>query len=160
MADVLSLTLARAFDATREQVFALWTDPTLVAQWWGIAGSTIPVCDLDVRVGGRWRIHMRTAGGKTYPNGGVYLEVVPFERLVYSDEPDPSISEWDGTPPGFSQHTVTFAELGERTMVTLHILFASDADRQRMIGFGMKTGLEQGLDRLNALIAQLAPTDP
>lgn len=160
MSSPRSLTITRAFEAAPDRVFELWIDPKLVSRWWGVAGSTVPVCELDVRVGGRWRIEMKTASGKTYPNGGKYLEVVPSKRLVYSDEPDASIQEWNGSPPGTSTHTVTFEGQGQSTLVTLEIEFGSDADRERLIGFGMKDGIEQSLDRLQQLIADLANADP
>ena len=95
MSEARSITLHRAFDASPEDVFRLWTDPALVSQWWGIKGSTIDGCHLDVRVGGRWHIEMRTASGRVYPNGGTYLEVVPNERIVFLNEPDPAIPEWN-----------------------------------------------------------------
>jgi uncharacterized protein YndB with AHSA1/START domain len=152
--------LRRTFDAPPEAVFRLWTDPALVSQWWGVKGSTIDACNLDVRVGGRWHIEMRTAGGRVYPNSGTYLEVVPNERIVYFDEPNPAILEWNGDVPSPSRHTISFDGNGDRTMVTIEILFASKADRDRVLRLGMKNGLEQGLDRLQTLIAHLARIDP
>ncbi len=160
MSEARSITLHRAFDASPEDVFRLWTDPALVSQWWGIKGSTIDGCHLDVRVGGRWHIEMRTASGRVYPNGGTYLEVVPNERIVFLNEPDPAIPEWNGDVPSPSRHTVTFDGTGERTMVTIDILFESKAERDRMVGLGMKNGLEQGLDRLQAFVTNLAHSDP
>lgn len=150
-----SFNLTRTFEAPVSLAYRLWTDPALVARWWGIAGSTIPLCELDVRVGGRWRIHMQTASGKIYPNGGEYLEVLPHERIVYTDEPDPSIAEWEGRPPGVSRHVVHFEPQGARTMVTLEVICASTADRDRLLALGMRNGLGEGLDRLAELIAVL-----
>lgn len=158
MSNDRSIVLRRAFDASPPEVFELWTDPVLVSQWWGIAGSTIVSCVLDVRVGGKWHIAMRTASGQIYPNGGTYLEVVPDKRLVYLDEPDASIREWKGQTPSASRHTVTFIGKPEHTVVTMQIVFGSRADRERMTGFGIQQGLEQGLDRLEALIRRQLPT--
>src|SRR5262245_50329861 len=75
-------TLSRVFAAPRDVMFRIWTDPQYVRLWWGLDGTTNPICELDVRVGGRWRIDMRTADGTVYRNGGEYLEVVENERLV------------------------------------------------------------------------------
>lgn len=147
------LVFTRTFDAPVEDVYRLWTDPALVRLWWGIAGSTILRCDLDVRVGGKWRIDMQVASGKVYPNAGEYLEVVPNERLVYTDVPNATIAEWQGEPPQPRRNVVRFADRDGKTAVTLRIEFATEADRERMLTFGMHKGLSQALDRLEELIA-------
>ncbi|QKD02647.1 SRPBCC family protein [Mesorhizobium loti] len=147
-----SFAIERIFDAPVERVFRLWTDPLLVAQWWGIRDCTIPHCVLDVRVGGRWRIDMLTAGGALYRNQGSYLEVVENSRLSYCDEPDPEIREWAGKPPGQSRHTVTFTANGQRTHVHFEVTLASVADRERLLALGMRGGWMQSFDRLEQLI--------
>lgn len=148
------ITITRVFHAPRDLVFRVWTDPSYVAQWWGVDGSTNPVCELDVRPGGSWRIDMRTPDGMVYPNRGVYLDVVENERIVYKDVADPSSPAWDGAPPGEIVHTITFADHDGKTKVTLHARFASVSDRDRLTGFGMVRGIEQSLDRLERLLAQ------
>lgn len=120
--------------------------------WWGIAGATNARCELDVRVGGAWRIEMRTADATILPNGGKYLGVVANQRLVYSDDPDPDSPAWRNTsPPGTIVNTVTFHDDGEGTRVELCIRFASAADHDRLVGYGMRSGIEQGLDRFARL---------
>jgi uncharacterized protein YndB with AHSA1/START domain len=146
----------RVFNAPVERVFRLWTDPLLVAQWWGIRNCTIPRCELDVRAGGRWRIDMLTASGALYRNQGSYLEVAENARLSYRDEPDPEIREWAGKPPGESRHTVTFTPDGARTHVHFEVTFASAADRERLLALGMRDGWTQSLDRLAQLIGRSA----
>lgn len=150
-----AIVLTRVFDGPPDLVFRVWTDPKLVALWWGVEGASNPICELDVRPGGRWRIDMRTTSGRTYRNEGVYLEVVENKRLVYSDIPDPEISEWQGRPPAPRLHTVTFTEHDNRTHVSLEVTMATDADRDRMIAFGMSDGLKQGFDRLARLLVSL-----
>ena len=150
------MVLSRVFRAPRALVFRIWTDPAHVARWWGIEGADNPVCELDVRPGGHWRIEMRTASGKTYPNRGTYLEVIPDTRLVYSDLPDPGIAEWGADVPPPRLHTVTFEDEGDETRVTLRVRLGSAADKARMLEFGMDRGLAQGLDRLERLLAALA----
>lgn len=81
--DPPGFALTRRYDAPRNLVFQVWTDPRFVAEWWGVEGATNPECELDVRPDGRWRIVMRTASGRLYANSGTYLEVVPDRRLVY-----------------------------------------------------------------------------
>lgn len=148
-----TITLSRTFNAPVAAVYRLWTEARYMRQWWGIEGSTAPVCELDVRPGGAWRIDMRTESGAVYRNSGTYLEVEPHEKLVFTSDPDPETSEWQGEPPQRSIHTVLFAGQGARTQVKLIIEFATAADRDRMVRFGMPEGIEQGLDRLERLLA-------
>ena len=75
------LTLTRILDAPRELVFRVWTDETHLARWWGPSGFTNPVCEIDVRVGGAWRIVMRAPDGTEYPCQGVYLEIIPNKPI-------------------------------------------------------------------------------
>lgn len=150
-----SFTLSRSFRAPADLVFRLWTEPAYVSLWWGVAGSTIPLCELDVRPGGRWRIDMQTASGRVYRNEGEYLDVRRNELLSFSDVPHASIREYEGNLPGIRHHRVTFASEGEVTGVQLEVQFANPADLERHIGFGMPNGLGQSLARLEALIASL-----
>jgi uncharacterized protein YndB with AHSA1/START domain len=148
--------LTRVFDAPRPLVFKVWTDPRYVASWWGIDGATNPVCELDVRPGGAWRIDMRTATGVIYPNGGVFLEVVENERLVFSDIPDPNSPAWAGAPPGPFVHTVVFEDGPPgKTRVSLTVRADSARDRERVVRQGMREGIGQGLDRLERLLGRI-----
>jgi uncharacterized protein YndB with AHSA1/START domain len=123
--------------------------------WWGLNDCIIPMCELDVRPGGRWRIDMQTPDGTVYRNQGEYIVVEPYRRLVYSDIPDHATTEWEGRVPGQRENQVTFAPEGNRTCVTLTINFATAEDRERFLGFGIDRGIEQSLDKLEALIASL-----
>src|ERR1700689_4045546 len=78
------LTITRVFDAPRNIVFAAWTDAKQLAQWWGPTGFTNPVCEIDVRPGGAIRIDMRAPDGTIYPMTGVFVEIVPLERIVFT----------------------------------------------------------------------------
>jgi uncharacterized protein YndB with AHSA1/START domain len=153
-------TLTRVFEAPREVVFRIWTDPKYVALWWGIEGATNPVCELDVRPGGRWRIDMRTAGGTVYQNGGVYLDVVENERLVSTDVSDPESPAWMGSPPGDRLNTVTFEDAREGTRVTLRVQFRSVADRDFFLRAGVKEGIAQGLDRFERVLESFDKSKP
>lgn len=148
-------TLTRVFAAQRDLVFRIWTDPKYVALWWGIEGSTNPVCELDVRPGGRWRIDMRTAGGVVYPNGGVYLEVIENRRLVSTDVADPASLAGKEPPPANRLNTVTFEDAGEGTRVTLRVQFRSVADRDVFLRAGVKEGIGQSLDRFERVLRTL-----
>src|ERR1700739_195794 len=78
------ITITRVSDAPRLLVFKAWTDAKALAQWWGPKGFTNPVCELDVRVGGAIRIHMRSPDGSVYPMKGEFREIVPPERLRFT----------------------------------------------------------------------------
>jgi uncharacterized protein YndB with AHSA1/START domain len=153
-------TISRVFDAPRDLVFRIWTDPKCVALWWGIDGATNPRCELDVRPGGRWRIDMRTPGGTVYPNGGVYLEVVENRRLVSTDVSDPASPAWRDSPPPDRLNTVTFEDAGAGTRVTLRVQFRSAADRDFFVAAGVKQGIAQSLARFARVLASVAEPKP
>ena len=82
--DTLILNLSRSFAAPRERVFRAFTSPAQLARWWGPKGFTVPACTLDVRAGGAWRTVMRSPEGKDHIVSGVYREILPPERLVFT----------------------------------------------------------------------------
>src|SRR5579859_2589880 len=79
------LIVTRTLDATPETVYKAWTDPEQMARWWGPNCFTNPVCELDVRPGGTWRVVMRAPDGVEYECGGIYREVVAAQRLVFTN---------------------------------------------------------------------------
>jgi uncharacterized protein YndB with AHSA1/START domain len=144
------VTMTRVFDAPRRLVFQMWTDPQHMAQWWGPAGFTNPVCEVDARTGGAMRILMRAPNGDDHLMTGVFHEVVPPERLVFTTTPvDPA-----GKPLLEGRTTVVFVEDHGRTTVTVQtraIGFVPQAER--MLN-GMEPGWRQSLERLDALLAR------
>src|ERR1700741_3221172 len=78
------VVLTRVFDAPRALVFKIWTDPQHLAKWWGPRDFTNPVCELDLRVGGKILIHMRAPDGILYPMTGTFREIAAPERLVFT----------------------------------------------------------------------------
>ena len=109
------LVLTRVFDAPRELVFQCWTDPEHLAQWWGPAGMTPTGVDVDTTDGGAWRIGM-SDGEAEYWASGVYLELAPPERLVFSFKWDPR----EGQPDEDTLVTITFADRDGKTEMTFH----------------------------------------
>jgi uncharacterized protein YndB with AHSA1/START domain len=110
-----SLSFKRRFDASPERVYAAWTDPEKIARWFGrvdLKPETMQA-QTDLRVGGRYRISFDNAAGEYFEVGGVYREVVPNERLVFS-------WAWHSTPERESQVTVTIKPDGTGTLLTLH----------------------------------------
>src|ERR1035438_2272733 len=137
------LIFTRVFDAPRELVFKAWTDPRHLMQWWGPKGFTTSVYEMDVRPGGVWRLAMRGPDGVDYKNRIVFLEVVKPERLVYKHEPE------KGSEPVSFETTVTFAEEGGKTRLTLRQLFPSNAAREHVVmKYGAVEGANQTLGKL------------
>jgi uncharacterized protein YndB with AHSA1/START domain len=81
------IVITRVVDAPRALVFEAFTQPQHLAQFWGPKGFSAPVCEVDLRVGGRFRVDLRGPDGATYPCTGIYREIVPGERLVYANPP-------------------------------------------------------------------------
>lgn len=144
--DKAQFTLQRVFDGPRTLVYDIWTQPEYVKQWWGVDGSTIVRCELDVRPGGTFRIDMKAADGTVYVNRGVYLEVVANERIVSQD-----VRDSDEIPAG--THTVTFTDFAGKTLVTLTSCFGTLEERDLLVRYGMVDGIKQSLERFARLVA-------
>jgi len=125
------IRIERVFDADRERVFAVWTDPELIPEWWG--DTTVE--EMDVRAGGRWRF--RTAYGVVE---GEFHEVVPPARIVQT----------------FQNHvqTLEFEDLGDRTKLVQTMRFDSSEDRDTTMGYGVEKGAEAGFARIDVLLAK------
>jgi len=142
------LVITRVFDAPREQVFRAWTDTRHMAQWWGPKGFTNPVCELDVRVGGAIRIHMRAPNGVVYPMSGVFEEITEPERLVFVS----SALDENGNSMFDVLNTVTFAEQRGKTTLTLQARVIKATAQAPQYLKGMEAGWSQSLDRLGDLL--------
>lgn len=142
----LEIAMSRVFDAPRELVFTAYTDPEMVAQWWGLRTSTTIVDRMDVRPGGTWRFVQRETDGTEYAFNGEYREVTPPERLTYTFEFEPM-------PGHVIVDTVTFEDLGGKTRVTATSLFQSMEDRDGMLASGMEGGANESWSQLAELLA-------
>jgi uncharacterized protein YndB with AHSA1/START domain len=143
------LVITRVFDAPRELVWTVWTDPGHVVHWWGPTGFTITIHAMDVQPGGVWTFVMHGPDGVDYDNRIVYREIVKPERLVYTH----GGGEQRGQPP--FEVTVTFADLGGQTRLTLRSVFESGAERDRVVTeYGALEGARQTLERLARYLAQ------
>ena len=142
-ADPRSIIAERVFDAPRELVFSVWTDPKHLAQWWGPNGFTTTTSSFDIRAGGLWRFVMHGPDGRDYQNRITYEEVVPPERIVYRH------GGGDDVEPVRLKTTVVFDDLGAKTRLTMRMDFPSAAERERVIKeYGADKGLTQTLSRL------------
>ena len=148
------ILIEREFDAPAHLVYTAWTTPELVKRWWHAKRGEVTLAEIDLRVGGRWRYVMVTDDGSEVGFHGEYREIVPDQRLV-------STESYEGVPAGVSEHdattvnTATFAEAGQRTMVTLLIQASSKASRDAIIESGMEDGLQDALELLEQLAASL-----
>lgn len=146
------LVITRVFDAPPALVWKAWTEPEQVKRWWGSKVFTSPFCKIDLRVGGTYLYCMRSPDGKDYWSTGVYREIVPPERIVYTDSfADEKGSVVPATHYGLSPDfplemllTVTFEEHDGKTELTLRhngIPPGADSDNTRQ-------GWNESLDKL------------
>jgi uncharacterized protein YndB with AHSA1/START domain len=154
----MELAFTRVFDAPRELVFKVWTDPKHVAQWWGPHGFTNPRCELDVRPGGAMRIDMRGPDGRLHLITGTYQEVVAPERIVFTERIEFTGSALDeaGNPLFELLNTVTFTERGGKTTLTVHTRVVQANAQAAQFVQGMEAGWIQTLERLETCVAQAA----
>jgi len=157
------IVLKRTYDAPVGMLWRAWTDPEQMKQWWGPEGFTNPVCDLDVRVGGAWRIVMRGPDGTDYPVKGIYREIVPNRRLVMTDSVAEQSQDWhdlvnasrpegSGKSPAEYLITVTFDEKNGKTTVSVRTHFNSAADRDALMEIGMSEGWNGSFNKLTDLL--------
>jgi len=144
------VVITRVFDAPRELVFKAWTDPKRMAQWWGPRGFTNPICELDARVGGAWRIVMRSSAGIEYPCGGMYREIVEPERFVFTN----IATDNQGNPVLDGLTTVIFAQYGGKTKLTLQTRAVAVFAHAAAYLAGMEAGWTQSLERLAEELAR------
>jgi uncharacterized protein YndB with AHSA1/START domain len=148
-----TLVTIRVFDAPRERVYKAWTDPKQVARWFPPEGFTAPVCELDVRVGGKIRIDMKGPEGEPFkgqifPGRGVYREVVPNERLAFTMAPEIG----DRVLPTVVM-TVLFEDQGAKTKLTIHQTLETVEDYEEMVKTGMREGIAESLGKLAGVLS-------
>jgi uncharacterized protein YndB with AHSA1/START domain len=137
----LEIQMVRVFDAPREQVFEAHSKCEHLTNWWGRAGSTLSVCDLDFRPGGKWRFVERQEDGEEYGFRGEFREIVRPERIVWT-------FEFEGMPGKISVDALTFTERDGKTVLTAVSHFDSKEDRDGMAASGMEEGANETWDRL------------
>jgi uncharacterized protein YndB with AHSA1/START domain len=143
-----TVVIRRVFDAPRHLVFEAMTRPEHVARWYGFRDSTLSECKIDLRPGGKWRFVILMADGSEHGFGGVYREVVPSKRLVYT-------FRYDGYPDAEAIETVTFEDQNGKTLMTNTVLHTSIENRDGHVASGMEAGAVESLDRLEELLASL-----
>ena len=141
------ILITRELDAPRQLVYRAWTTPELVRRWWSGDRGEMTTVEIDLRVGGRWRYVLATADGGEAAFSGEYREVVPDERIVYTEV-------FEGTPDAQALTTVTFTEAAGRTVLAILIRYDSGQDRDAHSAY-MQDGLQEALDRLGRTAKEL-----
>ncbi|HEX2834244.1 MAG TPA: SRPBCC family protein [Thermoanaerobaculia bacterium] len=146
-----AIVLTRLFDAPRAQVFEVLTRPEHIKHWWGNLGPgySVPVCEADLRVGGKWRYSNQTPSGELATFYGVYHEITPVSRLVYTEifEPFPDVE---------SMVTTELTEEDGKTRMTVTAVYPSKDVRDGVLSTGMERGAALSYDRLEELAIALA----
>jgi uncharacterized protein YndB with AHSA1/START domain len=133
----------RLIPFTREEIFRAWTDPSLLAQWWGPGGFTNTFREFDLRPGGSWRFTMHAPNGDDFENECVFVEIANPGRIVFDHL----------EPVHWFRLTATFEPQGEKTLLTFHMLFETAEEVERIRQYVVPAN-EQNLDRLEAVLAK------
>ena len=145
------LVLTRLIDAPRDKVFRAWTDPAVLKQWFAPRPWSTPKAELDVRPGGSSVVVMRDPDGNDYPNYGVYLEVIPNEKLVVTDAYS---TAWEPSEKPFMTVILTFEDEGGKTRYTARARHWTVEDRERH----EKMGFHEGWGQCAAQLEEVAKT--
>jgi uncharacterized protein YndB with AHSA1/START domain len=143
----LDLVLERVVDVPRELVWAAWTRPEHVRKWFTPAPWTVSDCEIDLRPGGIFRTVMRSPEGKEFPNIGCFLEVVPNQRLVWTDALLPGYRPAENP---FMTAIITLESQGKGTRYTAVAIHRDDAGRKKHEEMGFYQGWGKALDQLVA----------
>ena len=141
------IRVTRDFNAPKDLVYRAFTEPDLIRRWWNAKRGEVTVCDVDLRVGGTWRYVMVTPDGTEVAFHGTYREIVPNERLVYTELFEmPGVSDDDATV-----NTVTLEEADGRTTMTSVTECNTAEVRSMIIATGMEAGMQDAYDLLEEL---------
>jgi uncharacterized protein YndB with AHSA1/START domain len=146
------LVFTRVIAAPPEKLYRAWTEPALITQWFTPPPYTTPHAETDVRPGGSSLVVMRSPEGLEEPNRGVYLEVVPNQRLVLTDA---YTQAWEPSEKPFMTLILTFEREGAGTRYTARALHWSEAGRKQHEEMGFHAGWSAATDQLEALVARL-----
>lgn len=143
------LIITRSFEVPARILFQAYSRPEHVRQWFGPVGWPITLCEIDFRVGGRFRFAMTGPSGlQNTPFGGTYLEIVPDRRIVYDNG-------FEEPGAGTMIVTVTFDEHQERTTLTMRTVFETIAMKKAHVDHGFVQGVGSGYDQLTGLVTRL-----
>jgi uncharacterized protein YndB with AHSA1/START domain len=145
------VVLTRVFDAPRDMVYDALTKPELLKRWFGPRGWSLVVCEVDLKVGGKWRFVLSGPGGRQMGMYGAYRELVRPERTVHTENFDDY--------PGESVVTGMLVEREGKTTLTSTVLCESKEIRDAVLKSGMEHGAAESYDRMAELLAEIADKD-
>lgn len=137
----------QVFDAPRELVFKMFTDPGRIPQWWGPRNLTTVVDRMELKPGGIWRFVQRDAEGNVFAFHGIFHLVVPPERIIQT-------FEFEGMPGHVLLETMTLEDLDGRTKMTQQSVYQAVSDRDGMVSMGMMQGNAESMERLSELLVK------
>ena len=145
------LTVSRLLNAPAKLVWEVWTKPEHIVNWWGPVGFTTTDKGMDVQAGGKWNFIMHGPDGRDYPNRIVFMEVVPYQKLVYTHSGDAD------TEPVHFHVTVTFEQVNNKTNLTMHSVFSSAEELERLNKeYGAVEGAKDTINRLFDYVTTIA----
>lgn len=153
MTDKHELVLTRLIDAPPMMVFRAWTEPELMKKWFTPRPWTTPVVETDVRPGGSSYVLMRGPDGIEHPNHGVYLEVEPGRKLVFTDA---YVRAWEPSAKPFFTGILTFEEENGKTRYTARARHWTAEDRETHEKMGFHDGWAKATDQMEAMLAEMA----
>ncbi|HET7482947.1 MAG TPA: SRPBCC family protein [Actinomycetota bacterium] len=142
------ITVTREFDAPRDLVFLAHSSAEHMSKWWGPRRYDIAVCEVDFRVGGKWRIVHRGDDGQEFGFRGEYKEIRPPEKIVWT-------FEFEGYPGHISLETLSLEERDGKTILTANAVYETVEDRNATLQSGMEEGANETMQRLDEYIATL-----
>ena len=146
---VREISITRIFDAPRDLVWRAWTEAEQLARWFMPHGFTVPECEMDLRPGGTFRMTVRAPDGSESPTGGEFKEIDPPQRLVFTTT---GFDGPDGVPMLEVLNTATFADLGDKTELTLHAVVTKASPEMAAPLAGMEEGWLQSFEKLDGLL--------
>ncbi|PQA87751.1 SRPBCC family protein [Hyphococcus luteus] len=149
------LRMSRVYNAPRPLVWKVWTDPEHLKQWWGPFGPERTSCMMDFRVGGEFRVLMKTPEGEVAPAAGEFLEIVEPERIVYEGEPQAPTACGCGLPPK-SRVTVLFEALAAaKTRLVIETVFPDADALEAANASGFSASWNRTLDEMGPYLERL-----
>jgi uncharacterized protein YndB with AHSA1/START domain len=156
--DDRTATVSRVMHVPAKFIFAAHAKPEHLMRWFGPVGYPVTLCEIDFRVGGKWRMAMTGPDGMQGPPfGGTYLDIVPDQRIAYDNRfEDDKGGDMNLQNAGTMVMTTTLLEKNRATTITVSILFGTVAMKDEYLGVGMTEGILSGLDQLEVVARALS----
>ncbi|WP_425410979.1 SRPBCC family protein [Hyphococcus sp.] len=148
------LRMSKIYDAPRPLVWKVWTDPAHIAQWWGPFGPEHTTCEMDFRVGGEFRVLMKTPEGEVVPAAGAFLEIVAPERIVYEGDARAPTDCGCGLPPK-ARVEVLFEAVNNKTRIEIYTQFPDGDALDAANAAGFSASWTNALDAMGPYLQRL-----